>query len=93
MGNRRENLGELYELCDNSSYNCSSYAEFTVFIDDIQSSRVITYTQVCGKKYVVTIVRCIQTVNFLLREIGSWEKVRYNSGYVVNGVRCNASPL
>ena len=27
MENRRESLGELYELCDNSSYNCSGYAE------------------------------------------------------------------
>ena len=30
MGKRRESLGELDELCDNSSYNCSIYAEFTV---------------------------------------------------------------
>ena len=30
MGKRRESLGELYELCNKSSYNCSSYAEFTV---------------------------------------------------------------
>ena len=30
MGKRRKSLGELYELSDNSSYNCSSYAEFTV---------------------------------------------------------------
>ena len=30
MGKRRESLEELYELCDNSSYSCSSYAEFTV---------------------------------------------------------------
>ena len=29
-GKRRESLGELYELRDNSSYNCSSYAKFTV---------------------------------------------------------------
>ena len=29
-GKRRESLGELYELCDNSCHNCSSYAEFTV---------------------------------------------------------------
>ena len=30
-GERRESLEELYELCDNSSYKCSSYAKFTVF--------------------------------------------------------------
>ena len=36
-----------------------------------------------GKKYVVTIVRCIRTDNFPLREIGTLEKVRYNGGYVV----------
>ena len=30
MGKRRKSLGGLYELCDNSSCNCSSYAEFTV---------------------------------------------------------------
>ena len=30
MGKRRESLGELYVLCDNSSYKRSSYAEFTV---------------------------------------------------------------
>ena len=29
-GKRREGLRELYEFWDNSSYNCSSYAEFTV---------------------------------------------------------------
>ena len=29
MRKRRERLGELYELCDNSSYNYSSYAEST----------------------------------------------------------------
>ena len=27
-----ETKGELYELCDNSSYNCSSYAESIVII-------------------------------------------------------------
>ena len=43
--------------------------------------------------YVVTIVRCIQTENFPLREIRTWEKVRYNGGYVVNGVRYNATGL
>ena len=32
MGKRRESLGELFELCHNSSYNCSSYAQFTVLI-------------------------------------------------------------
>ena len=32
MRKRRESLEELYELCDNSSYNYSSYAEFTVLI-------------------------------------------------------------
>ena len=42
-----------------------------------------------GKKYVVTIIRCIRTENFPLREIGTWEKVPYNGGYAVNGVRCN----
>ena len=26
-----ETKGNLYELCDNSSYNCSSFAEFTVY--------------------------------------------------------------
>ena len=30
MGKRKESLGELYELCDDSSYNCSGYAEFNV---------------------------------------------------------------
>ena len=45
------------------------------------------------KKYTVTIVRFIRTENFPLREIRTWEKVRYNGGYVVNGVRCNAIPL
>ena len=35
------------------------------------------------KKYVVTIVRCIRTENFPFREIGTWEEVRYNGGYVV----------
>ena len=33
MEERRESLGELYALCDNSSYNCSSYAESTVCTD------------------------------------------------------------
>ena len=37
------------------------------------------------KMYVVTIVRCIRTENFPLREIGTLEKVRYNDGHVVNG--------
>ena len=46
-----------------------------------------------GKKLVVTIVRCIRAENFPLREIGTWENVRYNGGYVVNGVRCNATRL
>ena len=46
-----------------------------------------------GKMYVVMIVRCIRTENFPLHEIGTWEKVRYNGGYVVNGVRCNATRL
>ena len=46
-----------------------------------------------GKKYVVTIVRCIRTENFPLRDIGTWEKVRYNDGYIVNGVRCNVTRL
>ena len=63
----------------------------------IQSSRVTTYSQGVGEKYVVTIVRCIRTENFPLlgnRESGiwTWDKVRYNGGYVV-GVRCNATPL
>ena len=40
MAMRRESQGELYELCDNSSYNFSSYAEFTVYT-------VIIYT-VCA---------------------------------------------
>ena len=31
MGKRRESLGELYELCDNSNHSGSSYAEFIVF--------------------------------------------------------------
>ena len=31
MGKRSDSLGELYELCDNPSYNCSSYAESTVY--------------------------------------------------------------
>ena len=43
--------------------------------------------------YVVTIARCIRTEYFPLREIGTWEKVRYNGGYVVNGVRFNAIRL
>ena len=60
---------------------------------DIQSSHVITYSQGVGKKYVVTIVRYIRTENFSLREMGTWNKVRYNGGYVVNGVRCNDSTL
>ena len=59
----------------------------------LQSSRVITYSQGGQKKYVVTIVRCIRTDSFLLREIGTREEVRYNGGYVVNGVRCNATRL
>ena len=60
---------------------------------NIQSCRVITYSQGVGKNYVVTIVRCIRTENFPLREIGTWQKVRYNGGYAVNWVRCNAIPL
>ena len=43
--------------------------------------------------YVVTIVRSIWAENFPLREIGTWEEVRYNGEYVVNGVRCNATRL
>ena len=46
----------------------------------IQSSRVTTYSKGVGKKYFVTIVRCIRTENFPSREIGAWEKVRYNGG-------------
>ena len=38
-------------------------------------------------------LRCIRTENFPSREIGTWEKKRHNGGYVVNGVRCNATPL
>ena len=30
LNEETKSLRELYELCDNSSYNCSSYAEFTV---------------------------------------------------------------
>ena len=30
IGKRRESLEKLYELCDNSSYNCLSYAESTI---------------------------------------------------------------
>ena len=48
-------------------------------------------TRGVGKKYVVMIVRCSENVP--LREIGAWEKVRYNGGYVVNGVRCNTLDL
>ena len=59
----------------------------------VQSSRVITYFQGGPKKVCVTIVRCILTENFPLRENGTWEKVRYNGGYVVSGVRCNDSTL
>ena len=47
----------------------------------------------CKKKYDVTIVRCIRTENFPLHEIETWEKVRYNGEYAVNGVRCNAISL
>ena len=32
MGERKESLEDLYELCDNSSYNCSSYAVSTVYL-------------------------------------------------------------
>ena len=39
MGKRREILGELYELCDNSSYNCSSVAESTV-CDETPCTRI-----------------------------------------------------
>ena len=53
----------------------------------IHLSRVITYSQ-GGRKNVVTIVRCIRTENFPLREIGTWEKVRYNGGYVVTRLDC-----
>ena len=35
-------------------------------------------------------VRCIRTENFSLREIGTWEEVRYKGEYVISGVRCNA---
>ena len=45
------------------------------------------------KKYLVMTARCIRTENISLREIGTWEKVRYNCGYVVNGVRSNAIPV
>ena len=44
-----------------------------------------------GKRYVFTIVRCIRIENFPLREIGTWEKVRFIGGYDVNGVRYKAS--
>ena len=37
-----------------------------------------------GKKCVVTIVRCIRIEYFPLREIGTQNDVRYNSGHVVN---------
>ena len=40
-----------------------------------------------GIKYVV-IVRCIRTENFPQREIETWEKVRYNGGYVVTRLYC-----
>ena len=60
---------------------------------NIQSSRVITYSQGVWKKYVVTIICCIRTKNFPSRGIGTWKKVRDNGGYVVNGVRCNATRL
>ena len=37
---------------------------------------------------------CIK-IDFIidLREIRTWEKVRYNGGYVANVVRCNATRL
>ena len=59
----------------------------------IQSNRGITYFQEVGKMYVVTIERCIRSENCPLREIGTWEKVRYNGGCIVHGVRCNATQL
>ena len=51
----------------------------------IQSSRVTTYE---GRKKLSRSVRCIRTKNFPLLEIGTWEKERYNGGYVVTIVRC-----
>ena len=39
MGKRGESLGELYELCDNSSDNCSNYAEFTVSYCSLHDGR------------------------------------------------------
>ena len=45
------------------------------------------------KKYVVMVVRCMRTENFPIHEIGTWDQVRYNGGYVVNWLRCNAPQL
>ena len=43
--------------------------------------------------YIVTIVRCIRTDSFPIHEIGTLEKVSYDSRYVVNGVHCTATRL
>ena len=57
---------------------------------DLVESRYNVLSVGSGKCYIITIVRCIRTENFPLREIVTWVKVRYNGGYVV---RCKATWL
>ena len=54
MGERKESLGELYDICDNSSYNCSNYAESTVFVN-FRSYAVVLRT-VSHSKYFIRIL-------------------------------------
>ena len=37
-------------------------------------------------KFDCSTIGYLRTDNFPLREIGAWKRVRYNGGYVVNGV-------
>ena len=63
-GEKRKSLGELYELCDYSSYDCSSYAEFTVFIKKYQFS-----TTFSNFNFSISIFDNFQRLKFLKKHI------------------------
>ena len=54
MGKRSERLEELYEWCDNSSCNCSSYAEFKVisYIAGIRGEDSLAVVREFGEKFI-----------------------------------------
>ena len=72
MGNRRESLGELYELCYNSSHNCSSNAEFNAFYDIGQTIFVamIYVTMIYVTTIYVTTI-CVTTTSINTNKISN----------------------